>query len=127
MKEIKDRLEKYIKMLPMGTSVSFTEAEKRAGSFLEAMAFVTEMRHLLSQEKIKSLSLQTAVYAQELSKGTGKTMTENKISAEASKDYTSAREDLEGLDNDLSYLKAHFDIFMAGHVFWRNVAKGEQL
>lgn len=111
----------------MGTSVSYTEAEKRAGSFLEAMAMVTEWRHLLSQEKIKSLSVQTAVYAQKLSGGTSKTVTENKIAAEASEEYTRAREDLEGLDNDLSYLKAHFDIFMAAHVFYRNVAKGENV
>lgn len=127
MKEVKDLLDKYVRMLPMGTSVSYTEAEKRAGAFLEAMALVTEFRHMLSQEKIRALSTQTAVYAQELVKGTGKTMTENKIAAEASGEYTKAREDLEGLDNDLSYLKAHYEIFQNAHVFYRNVAKGEQI
>ncbi len=29
-------------------------------------------------------------------------------------------------ENDLSYLKAYYDIFMAAHVFYRNMAKGEQ-
>lgn len=127
MKEMKEALEKYTKLLPMGTSVSYTEAEKRAGAFLEAMAMVTDWRHLLTQEKIKALSIQTAIYAQELSKGTSKTVTENKIAAEASEEYTRAREDLEGLDNDLSYLKAHYEIFQNGHLFYRQLAKGEHV
>lgn len=126
MNEIKQHLEKYVLMLPMGTSVSYVEAEKRASMFLEAMAYVTELRHLLSGEKIRAISTQTAVYAEELYKATGKTVTENKIAAEASKEYITSREDLEGLDNDLSYLKAHYEVFNNAHIFYRNVSKGEQ-
>jgi len=126
MKDFKVFLEKYIIQLPLSKSISTSEAEKRAGAFLEGMAHITDMRHNFSEEKIKYLSVQTSVYAEELSKGTAKTMTENKVTAEASKPYEEAREDLERIDNDLSYLRAYYDIFMAAHVFYRNISKGEQ-
>lgn len=126
MSEMKTTIEKYAAMLPMSKSLSVTDAEKRAGDFLSICAQVTDWRHMLSQEKIKLTSVQTSVYAEQMSKGTAKTVTENKLTAEASAEYTSAREDLETIENDLSYLKAYYDIFMAAHVFYRNVAKGEQ-
>lgn len=125
MTEIKDFIEKYVKLLPMSNSVSYVEAEKRAGDFLMVMATITDWRHVFAQQKIKALSVQTATYAQELSKATGKTITENKITAEASSEYTAAREELENLDNDISYLKAHYEIFQNAHIFYRTVSKGE--
>ena len=124
MSALKEILEKYEPLLPVGTSISYTEAEKRAGLFLEAMAMITNARHILNSEKIKLLSVQTATYAQEMSKGTAKTVTENKLSAEASESYTKAREDLENIDNDLSYLKAFYDIYNNAHIFYRTMAKG---
>jgi hypothetical protein len=125
MTEMKEYIQKYSDLLPVGTSVSYTEAERRAGEFLSAMAMITEWRHLLTSDKIKKLSIQTAVYAEELGKGTAKTMTENKVTAEASGPYTTAREELESLENDLSYLKTYHEIFQNAHVFYRNMAKGE--
>lgn len=126
MKEIKDFIAEKAALLPVNKSISIPEAERRAGEFLVAQAQLTEWRHDLSEGKIFALSVQTATYAQELAKGTAKTMTENKVTAEASPEYTKAREDLERIENDLSYLRAYFDIFSAAHVFYRNLAKGEQ-
>lgn len=123
MVEIKEFIEKYSKLLPVGTSVSYTEAERRAGEFLSAMAYITDVKHMLTSEKIKLLSIQTAVYAQEMSKGTAKTVTENKLTAEASAEYTAAREALENIDNDISYLRAYYEVFTNGHLFYRNLAK----
>lgn len=127
MTNFKDYLEKYAKLLPVTTSVSFVEAEKRSSQFLEATAMITEWRHTLGSEKIKAISIQTVVYSSELSKGTAKTMTENKVLAEASKEYLSARESLEGIENDSSYLKSYYDIFMAAHIFYRQMARGESV
>lgn len=127
MRDIKEFIQGYAELLAVGTSVSFTEAERRAGEFLSAMAQITDVRHLLSNEKIKLLSVQTATYAQELGKGTAKTVTENKTSAEASPIYMKAREELEGIENDLSYLKAYYDIFNNGHIFYRTMAKGDNV
>lgn len=123
MNEIKVIVERFSSLLPMGSSVSYAEAEKRASEFLVGMAKVTDLKHILSNEKIKLLSIQTAVYASEMSKGTAKTVTENKLTAEASDEYTKAREELESVDNDLSYLRSYYEIFNNAHVFYRNVAK----
>lgn len=120
----KDYIKEYAEKLSFDTSVSYTEAERRAGDFLMVMAKITDIRHLFSQEKIKLLSIQTATYAQQMAKGTSKTVTENKLIAEASEEYTKAREDLEGIENDLSYLKTYYEIFLNGHLFYRQMAKG---
>jgi L-2-hydroxyglutarate oxidase LhgO len=125
MKQFKEFIDKYTALLPVGKSLSPTEAEFRAGEFLVAMAQITDWRHILSEQKVKCVTTQTAVYAEEMSKGTAKTVTENKMTAEASKAYTTAREDLEYLENDIAYLKAYFDIFNNAHVFYRNSAKGD--
>lgn len=124
MNEMKEFIEKYSALLPVGTSISYTEAERRAGEFLSAMATLSDWKHTFTSEKIKLLSIQTAVFAQAMSKGTAKTVTENKLTAEASEEYTKAREDLENIENDISYLKSFYDIFMAAHVFYRQMAKG---
>lgn len=123
MKEI---IEYYAKLLPLGKSISTSEAEKRASQFLEAMAKVTDMRHTLAEQRVKATSVQAAVYAEELAKGTAKTMTENKVTAEASAEYHIAREDFESIENDVTYLKAYYEIFQNAHVFYRQAAKGDQ-
>lgn len=125
--QFKEFIQKYSDLLPLGNSVSFAEAERRAAEFLRALATVTNLRHMFSGEKIKLLSIQTSTYAVELNKGTAKTVTENKLTAEASKEYIKAREDLEAVENDISYLKAYYEIFTNAHIFYRNMAKGESM
>lgn len=124
MKEIKEYIDKYTKLLALAKSISYTEAEKRASEFLGVMATITEWKHVMAEDKIRLTSVQTAVYAEQLSLGTAKTMTENKVTAEASLDYTKAREELERIENDISYLKAYYDIFKDAHIFYRTMAKG---
>lgn len=123
MTDIKEIIEKYSKLLAVGTSVSYTEAEKRAAGFLTIQAYLIDLRHTYTSEKIRLLTVQTAVYAQEISKGSGKTITQDKISAEASREYIAAREDLEKIENDLAYFKAYLDLFSNGHLFYRQMCK----
>lgn len=125
MLDFKEFVQKYESLLPVGTSVSYTEAERRAGEFLVAMATITNIRHMLSSEKIKLLSIQTVTYASQMSKGTAKTVTENKLTAEASEEYIKSREELESIENDLSYLKAYYEVYNNGHLFYRAMAKGD--
>lgn len=124
MKEIKEYIAKHAAMLPLAKSISTAEAERKAGDFLMAMATIADWKHVITEDKIRLLSVQTAVYSDQLGKGTAKTMTENKVTAEASDEYREAREGLEKIENDISYLKTYADIFMAAHVFYRNMAKG---
>jgi len=125
MNDFKSIIEQYSALLPVGTSVSYTEATRRAGEFLMVLAKITNIRHILSNEKVKLLTVQTATYAQEMAKGVGKTVTQDKIAAEASEAYVYAREALETLDNDLVYLKAYYDIFTNAAVFYRQMSRGE--
>ena len=125
MSDMKAFIQKYTELLPVAKSISFTEAERRAGEFLSALATIADWRHSFSEEKIRLLSLQSAVYAEEMSKGSAKTVTENKMMAEASKAYMEAREELERTENDLNYLRAFQDIFNNAHIFYRTMAKGD--
>lgn len=125
MNEIKEHLSQYEKLLPVGKSLSFPEAERRAGEFLSAMASITNYRHIFSEERIKFTTIQSVVYAEELSEGTAKTVTENKVTVEASPAYTEARESLERIENDINYLKAFYEVFNNAHIFYRNMAKGD--
>lgn len=126
MKEIKDFIEEYVKLLPVpNKGVNASEAERRAGKFLEALAILADCRHTFTEAKIGQLSVQSAVYSEQMAKGTGKTMTENKTNAEASPEYIAAREALETTENDISYLKAYQDIFNNAHIFYRALAKTE--
>lgn len=127
MQDVKDYIDKYKSLLALSKSISLPDAERRASMFLEAMATLTDWKHVFSESKIKLISIQTAVYAEQMSKGLGKTMTQDKIAAEASKEYETAREELERLENDISYIKAYYDIFKDGHLFYRQMAKGESL
>jgi transposase len=123
--EMKEFIEKYRRLLPIGNSISTSEAEKRAAMFLEAMATVADWKHEFTKTRIQQLSTQTATYASELSKGTAKTVTENKTTAEASDEYTSAREALEGTENDISYLKTYYEVFQNAHILYRQLSKGD--
>lgn len=123
MNEIKDFIEKYQKLLALNGSISYTEAERRSSEFLHAQATLINWRHILSEEKIRLVSVQTAVYASQMALGGGKTVTQNKIDAEASVDYKIAREELENIENDINYLKSYYDIFLNGHIFYRQLSK----
>jgi hypothetical protein len=126
MHDLKELIEKYVSLLPINGSVSYTEAERRAGEFLSILARLADWRHIFSEEKIKLTSVQLAVYAERLQAGNASTVTQNKVLAEASPEYTQAREDLERIENDLSYLKTYAEIFLNAHIFYRSVAKGNE-
>lgn len=123
--EIKDYLLGQTKFLAVNKSLSTAEYERRAGLFLEVCAKIIDWRHLLSEGKIEAVTMQSVTYSEELSKCTGKTITENKLTVEANKAYTSVREGLESVENDISYLKAMESVFSNAHIFYRSMAKGE--
>ena len=125
MKEVKDKLSQYNALLPVGTGLTQAEAERRASKFLEAMYYLTDLKHTFFDDKIRTLTTQNATFATELAKATGKTITENKVTVEASAPYSAAREAFEFAENDISYLRACYEIYSNAHIFFRNLAKGE--
>lgn len=125
MKELKFRIDSCVGFLATDKAVSEREAERRAGAFLEVQAHIVNGIDTLSDDKIKAVSLQAAIYAQLMARDSTKGVTEKKINVEAAPDYISARENLEHVENDLTYLKTYFKIFENAHIFYRNLAKGE--
>lgn len=125
MNNYQEALKTYSELLPLGKSISFTDAEKRAATFLEAMANVATWRHELGEEKIRLTSTVSAVFHQMMAVAGGKTMTESKAKVEGSLEHSTVREELERIENDISYLKAYYDIFNNAHIFYRNMAKGD--
>lgn len=125
LQEIKERLAGYNKILPVGKGLTQLESERRAGEFLTAMSYLLDLKHTFGESKISALSIQNITYAEELGKCTGKTVTENKVTVEATDVYIAARTALELTENDISYLKAAFDLYSNAHIFYRNLAKGE--
>lgn len=121
--EIKTYLQEQTALLAVNRSISTPEAERRAGLFLEVCAKIIDWRHLLSEGKIECVTMQSVVYAEELSKCEGKTITADKISVEANPRYTGVREELESVENDVTYLKSMYEVFQNGHLFYRNMAK----
>lgn len=105
--------------------VSSVEAERRAGEFLTALSYLANWRHLFTTSKIKALSLQTVAYSEQMGKADSKQVTEKKAIAEAHPEYIKAREEFEGIENDITCLKSYQEIFMNAHVFYRQLAKGE--
>ena len=122
---MKTLVEQYTPLLALNGSISTSESEKRASIFLHAMAQIINAKHELNEEKIKISSVHTATYAEQLSKGTKKTMTENKTEAEASVPFINSREALERIENDIAFLKAYYDVFNNAHVLYRQLAKGD--
>lgn len=123
MKDLSEIVSRYSKLLPLNQSISTVDAEKKASEFLVALAELADLKHAFMEQKIKLVSLHTSVYAEEMSKGTSKTMTENKLVAEASKAYISARESMENIENDINYIKSYYEIFLNAHLFYRTMAK----
>jgi len=125
MKEIKDFLESYTQLLPSDKGISPFEAERRAAQFLVACAHIANWRHLYGQEKIRTTSLERAVYSNVLSVLGGSKITESKIKVEAAPEYLLSREALETSENDLNFLKTYYEIFLNAHIQYRNMAKSE--
>lgn len=123
MTEIKEQIKKWNEMLPAARATTQVEAERRAGEFLVANAHIAEWVHLFRDSKIKAESVQVATFSAEMNKSESKLVTEKKAQAEASKEYMTAREDFEYVENDISYLKTYQEIYNNAHIFYRGIAK----
>lgn len=117
-------IDHYVELLP-SKNVSQSEAESRAGEFLLAVAHISNMRHLYSNDKIKAESMERIIYGKLITSLKGTKITENKILVESNPEYQLVREELERIQSDMEHLKHFQDIFMNAHVFYRQVSKGD--
>lgn len=122
-------IDEAIELLPARTlddkPIAPSQAEERAGKFLWAQASVAGDLTALTSQFISQKSLLDATYGKLIQADTSKNVTEKKISVEANPEYQSSRENLELLENKISYLKTMLKIFENAHVFYRQLAKGD--
>lgn len=122
---IRQYIDDCVGLLKVDNAISEREAEMRAGRFLNVLAHITNALYIVSDSKIKDVSLKDAVYAEKLNTDQSKNVTEKKANAEAHPDYAKAREAYEVSENTIAYLKAYQKIFTDAHVFFRQLAKGD--
>lgn len=125
--EMRDVIGRYTKLLSLERSISTQVAEQRASEFLVIMAFIAEWKLEISEDKIEKDSVASAVFADELAKCKGDKITENKKLVEASSAYAEAREASEVNKVQLSYLSTYYEIFQNSHLFYRQMARGDNL
>lgn len=123
MENIKDLIQKYLELIQLDTAINRPEAEKRASQFLIAQAHLNETLMELREKQMKVVSVLNAVYANEVQRAGGKTITESKMIAEASSAYNTAREEVETLTNNIEYFKTYLKIFAEAHILHRNAGK----
>lgn len=125
--KIEEFVKKYRALLPSrGEDISAEEARNRASDFLYAIALISAERLEISKviAQIKSLvAVEFEAACDKYSKEEKIKVTEKKIKAEADKEYQSAREELEILESNISFLKTHEKIFENAHIFYRNFGK----
>ena len=113
------------RVLHLDNSVDPNEANKRASKFLAATAHLNEYKRQYKKEQIKATSLERAIYAQGMQSTEVKNVTEKKAFAEANSSYIEARENLETIEAELSYIQTYMDIFQNAHIFYRKLAHEE--
>jgi hypothetical protein len=53
-------------------------------------------------------------------------VTEKKLEADVNQDYVDAREELETLEANITYIKGIIEVFTNGHIFYRQMLRMDQ-
>lgn len=120
--DLKEYIQAHIQLLPSqnSSSISPLEADERASQLLIAKAYLAEVRLSHMTDLSRETTIATCKYNEVMNNSLGK-VTEKKAGAEASPEYTQARESLEDRDNFVKYLNALIDIFQDGHIQLRQM------
>lgn len=121
--DVEEVINKGLELLDHKKGMSTFDLETKASTLLVLTANLSAVKFELEQQKVKALSTERASSARSMSKSTGKTVTEKKLEAETDPEYVNSREELETLENEISYIKAMIDVFNNGHIFYRHVMK----
>jgi hypothetical protein len=99
------------------------EASERSTAFLVMVAILADEKRSCEEDKVKLSTIVSASYAQAWSRVTAPQVTEKKILVENDPHYSDLREALEQCEAKISWLKTHMDIFMNGHITYRQLSK----
>lgn len=122
MRNFDEFIEKYVEMLPQSGSISPADAEMRASEFLHGLAHLTNYKHTIGDELLKSKTLRDVAYAGAINKALGSNAETRKANAEADSNYISAREVFEITENKMYTIRTYQEIFLNAHHFYRKSA-----
>jgi len=121
--DIGDLINRGMELLEHKRTTDTFQLETKASSLLQITAELAQVRHGLEQALIKARSVERASAAKSMFGTNEKTVTEKKLRAETDVEYTAAREDLEDIENNITYIKSMMEIFRDGHIFYRRLIK----
>lgn len=121
--DIEDLINRGMELLRHKRTTDTFELETKASSLLQITAELAQVRHTLEQALIKARSVERASAARSMFGTSEKTVTEKKLRAETDVEYTAAREDLEEIENNITYIRGMMDIFKDGHIFYRQILR----
>lgn len=123
--EIEKVVEQYLKLLPIEDSTLTSQSEVKASKFLVAVAKLANLRDKLMNAKIKKDALKSVAYAEAINNAPGTNAPTKQANAEATPAYLGAAEEVQMIDNQLSYTKTMIDLFNNAHLLYRGLMKGE--
>jgi hypothetical protein len=124
MADLRETLSRFIDLLQISEEkkmVTPDEAEFRAIEFLRACSYVAHMRHLFSNQHVGAVAEQSTAYKLAIIRAEGKNITERKVIAEADPEYVLATKKAAELQNDIDFLRQHYDIFNNAHILYRQI------
>lgn len=106
-------------------AVSLADAKPRAGRMLTRVAVLTQYLRSVEEELPKLQTLVNAQYARAINSAVGKGVTEKKVEAEASPEYTEAVEKHAMLEAEQTWVKNFIKIFDNAHIMYRQFCRDE--
>ena len=120
--ELRQRINEHIELIKHSRQ-GMKEASERCTAFLVMMAILNDEKRITEDERSKIKTIETASYAQAVSRSQAKQVTEKKIEAEQDVTYTQIREALEECESKISWLRNLISIFENAHITYRTFAK----
>lgn len=122
---LKSQIEESSRFLRSENVVSDSEAQLRAGRFLEMQFRLINGIRDLSSDLLKAKTVLHLTTSQLTQTVEGKTVGEREAKMQADPTFISAREQYESLKHEIEYLQGYLDTVRDAHVFYRQLSKGE--
>lgn len=123
--DVDELINKGLALLDHKRGTSSFDLERKASELLVITASLSQVKYQLEQDLIKARSLERASMSKAVAGASGVSVTEKKLSAESNSIYMADREALETVEATLAYIKAMYDIFTNGHIFYRRLLREE--
>lgn len=122
---LRSKIEESARYLRSENVVSDSDAQLRAGRFLEMQYHLINGVRDLSADLLKAKTVLHLTTSQLIQTIEGKTVGEREAKMQADPTFIEARERYESLKNEIEHLQGYLDSVRDAHVFYRQLSKGE--